>query len=78
MTNDQEFTRTEEALKGAVSTTCVTEDGQSEIIIVAPPNAEKRPTTNNTPESEPVQESVTDHKSQLKKEEEKSRYEEAR
>merc|ERR1712062_173526 len=38
MPNDQEFTLTEEALKGAVSTTCVTEDGQSVIIIVAPPS----------------------------------------
>jgi hypothetical protein len=38
MPNDQEFTLTEEALKGAVSTTCVTEDGQNVIIIVAPPS----------------------------------------
>merc|ERR1712193_493749 len=38
MPNDQEFTLTEEALKGAVSTPCVTEDGQSVIIIVAPPS----------------------------------------
>jgi len=38
MPNNQEFTLTEEALKGAVSTTCVTEDGQSVIIIVAPPS----------------------------------------
>jgi len=35
---DQEFTFTEEALKGAVSTTCVTEDGENVIIIVAPPS----------------------------------------
>merc|ERR1719173_314995 len=33
-----DFTLTEEALKGAVSTTCVTEDGQNVIIIVAPPS----------------------------------------
>jgi len=38
MPNDQEFTLTEEALKGAVSTTCVTEDGQNVVIIVAPPS----------------------------------------
>merc|ERR1711936_1558518 len=38
MPNDQDFTLTEEALKGAVSTTCVTEDGQNVIIIVAPPS----------------------------------------
>merc|ERR1712112_609595 len=38
MPNDQEFTLTEEALKGAVSTTCVTEDGENVIIIVAPPS----------------------------------------
>merc|ERR1719500_410990 len=38
MPNDQEFTLTEEALKGAVSTTCVTEDGQNVIIIAAPPS----------------------------------------
>merc|ERR1711899_131237 len=38
MPNNQEFTLTEETLKGAVSTTCVTEDGQSVIIIVAPPS----------------------------------------
>merc|ERR1712210_193707 len=37
MPNDQEFTLTEEALKGAVSTSCVTEDGQN-VIIVAPPS----------------------------------------
>merc|ERR1711964_595282 len=36
--NDQDFTLTEEALKGAVSTTCVTEDGQNVIIIIAPPS----------------------------------------
>jgi len=35
---DWEFTLTEEALKGAVSTTCVTEDGENVIIIVAPPS----------------------------------------
>merc|ERR1739845_17681 len=33
-----DFTITEETLKGAVSTTCVTEDGQNVIIIVAPPS----------------------------------------
>jgi len=38
MPNDQDFTLTEEALKGAVSTTCVTEDGQNVIIIIAPPS----------------------------------------
>merc|ERR550517_2419314 len=38
MPNDQDFTLTEETLKGAVSTTCVTEDGQNVIIIVAPPS----------------------------------------
>merc|ERR1712114_80246 len=38
MPNDLEFTLTEEALKGAVSTTCVTEDGENVIIIVAPPS----------------------------------------
>merc|ERR1712152_37573 len=38
MPQDQEFTLTEEALKGAVSTTCVTEDGENVIIIVAPPS----------------------------------------
>jgi len=38
MPNDQEFTLTEEALKDAVSTTCITEDGQNVIIIVAPPS----------------------------------------
>merc|ERR1711994_1211260 len=31
-------TLTEEVLQGAVSTTCVTEDGQNVIIIVAPPS----------------------------------------
>merc|ERR1711964_550439 len=36
--NDQDLTLTEEALKGAVSTTCVTEDGQNVIIIIAPPS----------------------------------------
>merc|ERR1711936_53679 len=38
MPNDQDFTLTEETLKGAVSTACVTEDGQNVIIIVAPPS----------------------------------------
>merc|ERR1711974_272485 len=38
MPNDQDFTLTEEALEGAVSTTCVTEDGQNVIIIIAPPS----------------------------------------
>merc|ERR1712139_553916 len=38
MPNDQDFTITEETLRGAVSTTCVTEDGQNVIIIVAPPS----------------------------------------
>jgi len=38
MPNDQDFTLTEETLKGAVSTTCVTEDGQNVVIIVAPPS----------------------------------------
>merc|ERR1711931_76109 len=38
MPNDQDFTLTEEALKGVVSTTCVTEDGQNVIIIIAPPS----------------------------------------
>merc|ERR1712228_573677 len=38
MPNDQDFTLTEETLKGAVSSTCVTEDGQNVIIIVAPPS----------------------------------------
>merc|ERR1712048_452750 len=38
MPQDQDFTLTEETLKGAVSTTCVTEDGQNVIIIVAPPS----------------------------------------
>merc|ERR1712107_765267 len=33
-----DFTLTEEVLQGAVSTTCVTEDGQNVIIIVAPPS----------------------------------------
>merc|ERR1711992_249390 len=37
MPQDQDFTLTEEVLQGAVSTTCVTEDGQNVIIIVAPP-----------------------------------------
>merc|ERR1711992_106835 len=38
MPQDQDFTLTEEVLQGAVSTTCVTEDGQNVIIIVAPPS----------------------------------------
>merc|ERR1712130_689105 len=38
MPNDQEFTLTEEVLEGAVPTTCVTEDGQTVIYIVAPPS----------------------------------------
>merc|ERR1711973_111572 len=38
MSQDQDFTLTEEVLQGAVSTTCVTEDGQNVIIIVAPPS----------------------------------------
>merc|ERR1711971_1159030 len=38
MPNDQEFTLTEEVLEGAISTTCVTEDGQNVIFIVAPPS----------------------------------------
>merc|ERR1711953_382294 len=38
MPNDQDFTLTEETLKGAVSTTWGTEDGQNVIIIVAPPS----------------------------------------
>merc|ERR1712130_350853 len=38
MPNDQEFTLTEEVLEGAVSTTCVTKDGQTVIYIVAPPS----------------------------------------
>merc|ERR1712107_219876 len=33
-----DFTLTEEVLQGSVSTTCVTEDGQNVIIIVAPPS----------------------------------------
>merc|ERR1712122_85169 len=37
MPQDQDFTLTEEVLQGAVSTTCVTEDGQN-VIIVAPPS----------------------------------------
>merc|ERR1711962_31527 len=38
MPQDHDFTLTEEVLQGAVSTTCVTEDGQNVIIIVAPPS----------------------------------------
>merc|ERR1712241_599278 len=38
MPQDQDFTLTVEVLQGAVSTTCVTEDGQNVIIIVAPPS----------------------------------------
>merc|ERR550534_3159540 len=38
MPQGQDFTLTEEVLQGAVSTTCVTEDGQNVIIIVAPPS----------------------------------------
>merc|ERR1712203_255939 len=38
MPQDQDFTLTEEVPQGAVSTTCVTEDGQNVIIIVAPPS----------------------------------------
>merc|ERR1712211_175414 len=38
MPQDQDFTLIEEVLQGAVSTTCVTEDGQNVIIIVAPPS----------------------------------------
>merc|ERR1712064_22219 len=38
MPQDQDFTLTEEVMQGAVSTTCVTEDGQNVIIIVAPPS----------------------------------------
>merc|ERR1719216_732043 len=38
MPQDQDYTLTEEVLQGAVSTTCVTEDGQNVIIIVAPPS----------------------------------------
>merc|ERR550525_1056668 len=38
MPQDQDFTLTEEVLQGAVSTTCVTENGQNVIIIVAPPS----------------------------------------
>merc|ERR1711962_955154 len=38
MPQDQDFTLTEEVLQGAVSTTCVTEDGQNGIVIVAPPS----------------------------------------
>merc|ERR1712157_521368 len=37
MPQDQDFTLTEEVLQGAVSTTCVTEDGQN-VIIIAPPS----------------------------------------
>merc|ERR1712045_800684 len=46
MPQDQDFTLTEEVLQGAVSTTCVTEDGQNVIIIVAPPSP---PTPTSTP-----------------------------
>merc|ERR1719336_275323 len=45
MPQDQDFTLTEEVLQGAVSTTCVTEDGQNVIIIVAPPSPTSTPRT---------------------------------